>query len=68
MDRFLLGLAIVLFIFGALLLFSPGLVKKISGWLNKSVVLVEDMMLSSNAASGGLLVILSGIVFYLALR
>ena len=68
MDKFLIGSAIVLFIFGALLLFKPNIVKKISDWLNKSLFPVEDKMRSSNIVSGVLLVILGVIVMYLATK
>lgn len=68
MDVFLIAVAIILFVFGALLLFNPGAVKKISDWLNKNVILIEDIMFSSNLASGTLLVLLGAVVLYLAMR
>lgn len=68
MDKFLIGSAIVLFVFGMLLLFKPDIVKKISGWLNKSLILLEDIMLSSNKISGLLLIGLGIVVYYLVIR
>ena len=68
MDRFLIGSASVLLIFGALLLFKPDIVKKISDWLNKSLFPVEDKMRSSNVVSGILLLMLGVIVMYLATK
>ena len=68
MDIFLIGSAVVLFLFGALLLFKPVVVVKISDWLNKSILPIEDKMRSSHSVSGILLVILSVIVLYLAMK
>lgn len=68
MDRFLIGAAILLFIFGALLLFKPDIVKKISDFLNKSLFPVEDKMRASNIVSGVILIILSVVVYYLATK
>lgn len=65
MDKFLTGSAVTLFVFGMLLLFKPNIMRKISSWLNKNVVALEDVMLSSNRMSGILLVILSMIILYL---
>lgn len=68
MDRFLIGSAIVLFIFGILLLLKPDIVKKFSDFLNKSILPVEDKMRSSHNISGIILLILGIIVFYLATK
>lgn len=68
MDRFLIGSALVLFIFGILLLLKPDIVKKFSDFLNKSIFPVEDKMRASHIVSGIMLVVLSIIVFYLATK
>ena len=68
MDIFLIGSAIVLLVFGGLLLLAPNMVKKISDFLNTAVLPVEDKMRSAHAVSGIILVVLSVIVFYMALK
>ncbi len=64
MGVVLVGAAIVLFVFGIILLFKPDVEKKISDWLNKNLFPVEDKMRSSNKI-GGLLLIVLGIVIYI---
>ena len=68
MDKFLIWSAVLLFSFGALLVFRPAIVKKIDDWLNKSVFPVDDKMRSSNTVSGIVLAILGIIVLYLAIK
>jgi len=68
MNIFLIAVAIVLFIFGTLLVFKPGIEKKISDWLNKNLLFVEDVMRSSNRISGLLLITLGIIIYYLAIK
>ncbi len=68
MDRFLVGAAMMLFIFGALLLLKPDIVKKFSDFLNKNVLPVEDKMRTAHTVSGVILLILGAIVFYLAVK
>ena len=68
MDLFLIGSAVVLLIFGGLLLLAPNTVKKLSDFLNKSILPIEDKMRAAHAVSGIILVVLSVIVFYIALR
>ncbi|MBI5124004.1 MAG: hypothetical protein HZA72_01135 [Candidatus Omnitrophica bacterium] len=68
MDKFLIGSAIILFVFGMLLLVKPDIVKKLSDFLNKSLFPVEDRMRASHTISGAILLILGIIVFYLALK
>lgn len=68
MDIFLLSSAVILLIFGGLLLLAPDVVKKISDFLNTSILPVEDRMHASHTVSGVILVILSVIVFYMALK
>lgn len=68
MDLFLIGSAIILLVFGGLLLLAPGAVKKISDFLNTSILPVEDKMRSAHSVSGVILVVLSVIVFYMALK
>ena len=68
MDIFLIGSAVILFTFGALLLLKPDIVKKISDWLNRSLFPVEDKMRSSNKLGGMLLIVLGVIVLYLATK
>ena len=68
MDIFLIGSAIVLLIFGGLLLLAPGVVKKVSDFLNTAILPIEDKMRSAHAVSGIILVVLSVIVFYIALK
>ena len=68
MDKFLIGSAMILLIFGGLLLIKPDIVKKFSDFLNKSVFPVEDKMRASNIVSGAILLVLSVVVFYLAVK
>jgi len=68
MDKFLIAAAVLLFSFGALLLFRPAIVKKVDDWLNTIVFPVDDKMRSSSAVSGMILVILGVIVLYLAMK
>jgi predicted MFS family arabinose efflux permease len=68
MDIFLIVSAIALLIFGALLVLMPDTVKKISDFLNRSVLPVEDKMRSSNVMSGVILIAVSVIVFYIAMK
>ena len=67
MERFLILAAVLLFVFGVLLIFAPGVVKKISDFLNKSILSVDEKMRASHSLSGVLLLILSAVVFYFAL-
>lgn len=66
MDKFLIGAAIILFVFGAMLLFTPAVVKKISDFLNKNILPVENKMCTANIVSGIILVILAIAIYYLA--
>ena len=68
MDIFLIGSAIILLVFGGLLLLAPNMVKKVSDFLNTAVLPIEDKMRSAHAVSGIILVVLSVIVFYIALK
>lgn len=68
MSIALIGAAIMLFVFGVILLFKPDVEKRISDWLNKSLFPVEDKMRSSNKMSGILLIVLGIIVYYLATK
>ena len=68
MHVVLVGAAIVLFVFGIIMLFKPDLEKKISDWLNKTLFPVEDKMRSSNKISGLLLVVLGIVVYILAVK
>lgn len=68
MNIFLAGSAVVLFVFGALLLFRPDIEKKISDWLDKVLFPTEDRMRSSNKISGLLLIVLGIVVCFLAMK
>ena len=68
MHIVLIGSAIVLFIFGFILLFKPDIEKRISDWLNKTLFPIEDKMRSSNKISGLLLVALGIVVYILAVK
>lgn len=68
MDKFLIIAAITLLLFGALLLFRPDSIKKLSDFLNRSILPIEDKMRASHTISGVILLILGIIVFYLALK
>lgn len=60
--------AVVLFVFGLILIFKPDIEKRISDWLNKNLFPIEDKMRSSNRVSGLLLVVLGVVVYILALK
>ncbi|MDP3730516.1 MAG: hypothetical protein Q8R14_03210 [Candidatus Omnitrophota bacterium] len=64
MQIALVGSAAMLSVFGLILFFRPDIEKRISDWLNRNLLLVEDMMRSSNRI-GGLLLIALGIVVYI---
>jgi len=68
MDKFLMGSAIVLLVFGILLLLKPDVVKRFSDFLNKSILPVEDKMRTAHVVSGVMLLILSAVVFYLSAK
>ena len=64
----LIGSAIVLVVFGIIMLFKPGIEKKISDWLNRSLFPIEDKMRSSNKISGLLLIALGIVIYALAIK
>ena len=64
----MVGSAVVLFIFGLILLFKPDIEKRISDWLNKTLFPIEDKMRSSNKVSGLLLMVLGTVVYFLATK
>ncbi len=68
MQIALVGAAIMLFLFGLILLFKPNVEKKISDWLNKTMFPIEDKMRSSNRISGFLLIMLGIVVYMLAIK
>ncbi len=68
MDIALIGSAIILFVFGVILLFRPDIEKKISDWLNRILFPTEDKMRSSNKISGLLLIVLGIVVYMLAVK
>ena len=68
MQIVLIGSAIVLFVFGLILLFKPDIEKRISDWLNRNIFPVEDKMRSSNKIGGILLVMLGVVVYILAVK
>jgi len=68
MDMFLIVSAVILLVFGGLLLMAPNVVKKISDFLNTSILPVEDKMRAAHTMSGIILVVLSVIVFYMAFK
>lgn len=68
MNIALIGSAIVLFVFGVILLFKPDVEKRISDWLNKSLFPVEDKMRASNKISGLLLIALGVVIYLLAVK
>jgi uncharacterized membrane protein HdeD (DUF308 family) len=68
MDIVLKASAVILFIFGLILLFKPDIEKKISDWLNKNLFPIEDKMRSSNKLSGILLIILGLVIYFLAVK
>ena len=68
MNIVLIGFAIVLFVFGIILLFKPNTEKKISDWLNRNLFPVEDKMRSSNKLSGLLLIVLGMVIYMLAIK
>lgn len=68
MERFLIGSAVVLFIFGMLFLLKPNIIKKFSYFLNKIVFSLEDRMFAAPIISGSMLLMLSIVVFSLAAK
>ena len=68
MHIVLIGSAIVLFVFGLILLLKPDIEKRISDWLNKNLFPIEDKMRSSNKVSGLLLMVLGTVVYFLATK
>lgn len=64
----LIGSAVILFVFGLLLLFRPDIEKRISDWLNRNLILIEDKMRSSNKISGLLLMALGVVIYILAVK
>ena len=68
MHIVLIVAAIILFVFGLILLFKPDIEKKISDWLNKTMFPIEDKMRSSNKISGLLLIVLGIVVYMLATK
>jgi len=58
----------MLFVFGIILLFKPDVEKRISDWLNKILLPIEDMMRSSNKIGGLLLIALGMVVYILAAK
>jgi hypothetical protein len=68
MHIVLIGSAIILFVFGLILLFKPDVEKRISDWLNRTLFPVEDKMRSSNKIGGLLLIVLGIVVYALAVK
>ena len=68
MHIVLIGSAIILFVFGLILLLKPDIEKRISDWLNRTLFPIEDKMRSSNKISGLLLVALGIVVYILAVK
>ncbi|MCX5665672.1 MAG: hypothetical protein NT036_01290 [Candidatus Omnitrophica bacterium] len=68
MDIVLIVSAVVLFVFGVILLFKPDTERKISDWLNKNLFPIEDKMRSSNKLSGLLLIVLGIVIYMLAAK
>ena len=68
MNIVLIGSAVILFVFGIILLFKPDVEKRISDWLNRNMFPIEDKMRSSNKISGLLLVVLGVVVYMLATK
>ena len=68
MHIVLIGSAVILFVFGIILLFKPGIEKRISDWLNRTLFPIEDKMRSSNKISGILLIVLGIVVYILAVK
>ena len=68
MNIFLSATAIALFIFGFILFFKPDIEKRISDWLNKNLLFIEDRMRASNKISGSLLIVLGVVVYYLSIK
>ena len=68
MNILLIASAVVLFVFGLILLFKPDIEKKISDWLNRNMFPIEDKMRSSNKISGLLLVVLGVVIYILATK
>lgn len=68
MSIALIGSAVMLVVFGIILLFKPSVEKGISDWLNRNLFPTEDKMRSSNKISGLLLVALGVVVYILAIK
>jgi len=68
MNTVLIGSAVIIFVFGIILLFKPDFEKKISDWLNRNLIPIEDKMRSSNKLSGMLLMLLSIVIYFLAVK
>jgi hypothetical protein len=68
MNIALIGSAVVLFVFGIIMLFKPDIEKRISDWLDKNLFPTEEKMRSSNKISGLLLIGLSIVVYILAVK
>ena len=68
MNIALIGSAVILLVFGFILLLKPDIEKKVSDWLNRNLFPIEDKMRSSNKVSGLLLIALGIVVYYLATK
>ena len=68
MNIFLVASAALLFIFGALLTLFPSVLKKMSGFLNKVVLSLEDKMEAQHTLGGTVLLALSIAVLYVAVK
>ena len=68
MNIFLVASAALLFIFGALLTLFPSVLKKVSNFLNKAVLSLEDMMEAKHTLGGTVLLALSIVVMYVAVK
>ena len=68
MNIFLVASAALLFIFGALLVLFPSILKRISDLMNRVVLSLEDKIEAQHTLGGTVLVALSIVVFYVAVR
>jgi hypothetical protein len=68
MGVVLVGTAVVLCVFGLILLLKPDIEKRMSDWLNRNLFPIEDKMRSSNKVSGLLLIALGAVVYCLAIK
>ena len=68
MNIFLVASAALLFIFGALLTLFPSAIKRVSGFLNKAILSIEDKMQAQHMLGGTVLLALSIAVFYMAAK